>query len=135
MRLDIALMHRARGEGALDDDFGVLEAFGDVTLLDLQLAGDIGRLAFELHEFVQDRRVGLERVVDLDHPGQHFVVDFDQRAGMGRDRLGGGGDGRDRMAGKQHLLARHHVAAHPAHVLDAEHDRLVEREVDDIAMR
>ena len=133
MRLDIALMHRAGGEAALDDDLGLGEAFRDVALLDLEPAGDVGRLALELDEVVQDRRVGLHRVVDLDRPRQHLVVDLDQLAGLGRDRLGGGGDGRDRMAGEQRLLARHHVAAHPAHVLDAEHHRLVDREVDDVA--
>ena len=132
MRLDIALMHRAGGEGALDHDLGLLEAFRDVALLDFELAGDVGDLALELVELVQDRRIGLERVIDLDHPGQHFVIDLDQRAGFGCDRLGSGGDGRDGVAGEQRLLARHHVAAHPAHVLDAEHDRLVEREIDDV---
>ena len=127
MRLDIALMHRARGEGALDDDVGLLEAFRDVALLVLDAAGDVGRLAFELVELVQDRRVGLDRVVDLDRPRQHLVIDLDQLAGFRRDRFRGRGDGRDGMAGEQRLFARHHVAAHPAHVLDAEHDSALRR--------
>src|ERR1700749_897816 len=54
MRLDIALMHGARGEGALDDDLRFLEALGDVALLDLELAGDVRRLAVELVELMQD---------------------------------------------------------------------------------
>ena len=133
MRFDVALMHRTGGEGALDHHLRLLETLRDVALLDFKLASDIRRLAFELVELVQDRRVRLERVVDLDCPRQHFVVDLDQFAGLGRDRFRGGGDRRDGMAREQRLLACHHVAAHPAHVLDAEHDRLVDREVDDVA--
>ncbi len=133
VRLDIALMHRAGGETALDDDFSLGEAFDDVTLLDLEAATDIRRLALELHEVMENWRIWLDRIVDLDRPRQHLVVDLDQFAGLCRDRLGRGGDGRDGVAGEQRLLARHHVAAHPAHVLDAEHDRLVDREVDNIS--
>ena len=48
MRLDIALMHRTGGEGALDDDFGFAEALRDVALLDFEPAADVRRLAFEL---------------------------------------------------------------------------------------
>ncbi len=105
----------------------------DVTLLDLELAGDVGGLALEPVELVQNRRVGPDRVVDLDRPRQHFVVDLDQFAGFRRDRLCGGDDRRDRMAGEQRFLARHHIAAHPAHVLDAEHDRLVDRKIHNVA--
>ncbi len=133
MRLDIALVHRTGGEAALDHDFGFGKTLRDVALLDFEPAGDVGRLAFELVELVQDRRVRLERVVDLDRPRQHFVIDLDQLAGLRRDRFRGGGHGGDGVAGEQRLFARHHVAAHPAHVLDAEHDRFVEREIDDVA--
>ncbi len=78
-------------------------------------------------------RVGLDRVVDLDRPRQHLVIDLDQLAGFGGDRFRGRGHGGDGVAGEQRLLARHHVAAHPAHVLDAEHDRaLLDREIDDV---
>ena len=59
MRLDIALVHRARGEAALDDDVGFLEPLRDVALLHFQLAGDVRRLALEHIELVQDRRVRL----------------------------------------------------------------------------
>ncbi len=52
VRLDIALVHRARGEGALDHDVGLLEAFGDVALLHFELAGDVRRLALILVELV-----------------------------------------------------------------------------------
>ena len=57
MRLDIALVHRARGEAAFDDDVGLLEALGDIALLVLDATGDIGRLALELVELVQDGRI------------------------------------------------------------------------------
>src|SRR5712671_5365828 len=50
------------------------QPFGDVSLLDLDPAADVGRLALELHEVVQDRRVGLDRVLDLDRPRQHLVI-------------------------------------------------------------
>ena len=134
MRLDIALMNGARGEGALDDDVGLFEAFRDVALLVLEAAGDVGRLAVELVELVQDRRVGQNRVVDLDRPRQHLVIDLDQLAGFRCDRFRGRGDGCYGVAGEQRLVARHHVAAHPAHVLDAQHDRaLLDREIDDVA--
>ena len=39
------------------------------------------------------------------------------------------------MAGEQGLVARHDVATHPAHVLDAEHHRFVERELDEVFAR
>ena len=134
MRLDIALMHGARGEGALDDHLGLLEAFGDIALLHFLLAGDVRRLAFELVELVQDRRVRLQRIVDLDRERQHFIIDLDQLAGLCGDRFRGRRDGGDGMAGEQRLFARHHVAAHPAHVLDAEHhSALLDREIDDVA--
>ena len=136
MRLDIALVNGTRGEGALDDDVGLLEAFREVALLVLDAAGDVGRLALELVELVQDRRIGLDRVVDLDRPRQHLVVDLDQLAGFRCDRFRGRGHGGDGVAGEQRLVARHHVAAHPAHVLDAEHDRaLLDREIDDVLAR
>jgi len=87
MRLDVALMHRAGREAALDDDFGLRKTLCDVAFLDLELAGDVGGFSFELVELVQDRRVGLDRILDLDRPRQHFVVDFDQFAGFCRDCL------------------------------------------------
>ncbi len=134
MRLDIALVNWARGEGALDDDVGLFKTFRDVALLVLEAAGDVGRLAFELVELVQNRCIRLDRVIDLDRPRQHLVIDFDQLAGLGRDRFRGRGHGRYWVAGEQRLVARHHVAAHPAHVLDAEHHRAIgDREVNDVA--
>ena len=126
-------MHRTRREGALDDDLCRSEPLRDVALLDLYSTGDIGRLVLELHEVVKDRRAGLDRILDFDRPWQDLVVHLDQRTGLGRDRLGGGGDRRDGVAGKQRLVARHHVAAHPAHVLDAQYDRFVDRKIDHVA--
>ena len=132
VRLDVALVDGLGAEAALDDHVGLGEACVDVTQLVLEGSGDVGGLALELDEVVQDRRAGLHRLLDVDHEGQHLVFDLDQLAGFRRDLLGGGGDGGDRMAGKQRLLAGHDVAGHPAHVLDAQHHRLVEREVHDV---
>ena len=78
MRLDIALVHRCRLEGALDDDIGLLEARVHVAELVLHLAGDVGRLAVELEVVMQDRRAVLDRVLDVDGERQHLVFDFDQ---------------------------------------------------------
>src|ERR1700743_635375 len=86
VRLDVALMHRARCKRALDDDVGLSESLRDIALLQLELAGDVGRLAVELVELVEDRRVGLQRIIDLDRERKHFVVDFDQLAGFGGNR-------------------------------------------------
>jgi hypothetical protein len=126
---------RPRGEAALDDDVGLGEAGLDVTLLVLERAGDVRRLAVELHEVVQDRRIGRDRVVDLDDMRQHLVVDLDQSARRGGDLLAGRGDRGDGVAVPQRLFARHHVACHPAHVLDAERVGRVDREVDDVGRR
>ena len=135
MRFDVALVHRARLEGALDDDVGLGEAGLHVAGLEHHGAGDVRRLALELVPLMQDRRVVLDRVLDLDDVGQDLVVHLDQRTGMRGHFLADRRDGGDRMAVEQRLLARHDVAAHPAHVLDAEHHRLVERELDDVVAR
>ena len=136
VRLDVALVHGRCLELALDDHVGVLETRFDVTLLVLEGAGDVRGLALELDVVVKDGRVRLHRVLDVDRPGQHLVVDLDQLQGLGGDRLGGGRDGGHRMAVEQRLVARHDIAAHPAHVLDAQHHRpLVDREIDDVLGR
>src|SRR5213079_2052585 len=60
-------------------------------------------------------------------------IDLDQLAGFRCDRFRGRGDGCYGVAGEQRLVARHHVAAHPAHVLDAQHDStLLDGEIDDV---
>jgi hypothetical protein len=59
---------------------------------------------------MQERRIGCHRLLDVDHVGQDLVLDLDQASGcigdLGSD---GGGDGGHRMAGIQHLAARHAI--------------------------
>ena len=135
MRLDIALMHRPGVEASLDDHVGLFEAGLDIAQLVLKRAGNIRRFAFELDEVVQNRGARLDCILDLDHPGQHFVIDFDQLAGLPSDLAGSGCDRRDRMAVEQGFLARHDVAAHPAHVLNAERHRRADGEIDNVLGR
>ena len=133
MRLDITLMHGLGLEAAFDDYVGFLEAGFNIALLVFEGAGDIGGLAFEFDVIVQDGRAGLHRILDVDRVGQDLVLDFDQLQRLGRDDLGGRGDGSHRMTVEQRLVARHDVAAHPADVLDAQHHRsLVDRKIDDV---
>src|SRR3546814_6239063 len=65
-------------EAALDDDIRLGEAGFDIAELVFEGAGDVGGLALEPGEIVQDRRAGLDRLFDVDDPGQHLVVDLDQ---------------------------------------------------------
>ena len=76
---------------------------------------------------VQDRRVGLHRLGDVDHVRQHLVLDLDQLQRLLGDRLDDGGDGGDRMALVERLLARHDVARDVAQVhlhLAGRHDQV-----------
>ena len=118
MRLDIALMHRGGLELLLDDHVGLGEAGIEIADLEFELFRDVRRLgrgrldAARDHVLEQQRRVFLHRLVDVDRVRQHLVIDIDQRqrlfGGGGVDR----GDGGDRMALIEHLLARHDVARH-----------------------
>ena len=132
MGLDIALMHRPGREVPLDDDIGLGEAGLDVALGVLDGARDVRGLAVERHPVVEDGRVVGQRVVDLDGVRQDLVIHLDQLAGLRRDGLGHGRDGGDRVTMEQRLVPRHHIAAHPAHVLNAERHRCVDREIDDV---
>ncbi len=84
---------------------------------------------------MQDRSARLHRFIDVDYPGQYFVIYLDQFERLGGDLLRGGGDGSHRMTGKQSLIPRHNVTAHPAHILNADDHRLVQRNFDDILCR
>ncbi len=134
MRLDMALVHRLGLEAALDDHPGLPEARLDVT----QLVPERGPAIFEglpSNSMWSNRRgaPSFFAFVDIDDERQYLVVDLDQLAGFGRHRLGVGRDGGDRVPMKQRLVARHDVAAHPAHVLDAQHHRtLLDREVENV---
>ena len=87
-----------------------------------QHGGDVGRLGRRRRHalgdlvLVQQRRVGLHRLLDVDDVGQHLVVDLDQLQRLLGDRLRRGGDGGDGVAVVQHLLARHHAARDVAEV-------------------
>src|SRR3546814_20249044 len=70
---------------ALDDDIRLGEAGFDIAELVFEGAGDVGGLALEPGEIVQDRRAGLDRLFDVDDPGQHLVVDLDQLEGARGD--------------------------------------------------
>ena len=81
----------------------------------ITLEGLVGALdAFGADVRMQDRRVGLHRLDRIDDVREHLVIDLDQLQRLLGDRLAGGGDGRDRMAVVERLLARHRVAGHVA---------------------
>ena len=137
MRFDIALVHRLGRKAALNDHVGFRETFFDIAELVFQTAGNVRRLtrgiARRPNEVMQDRRVRLHRVVDVDDVRQHLVLDFDQLAGLLCDRDRRGGNRGHRVPREQHLVLRHHVAAHPAHVGEADIDcRPVDRKRHDI---
>src|SRR3546814_11381482 len=79
--LYLALVDGRGPEAALDDDIRLGEAGFDIAELVFEGAGDVGGLALEPGEIVQDRRAGLDRLFDVDDPGQHLVVDLDQLEG------------------------------------------------------
>ncbi len=122
MRLDIGLMHRLGGVGALDDDFGFLEPGFDVALLeghDLRDIGRLGRLRIDAggeHVVVQDRRVRCHRRFHVDDVRQHFVLHLDQCQGLIGDFLRRGRDGAQRVAFIKHLGAGHAVQRQIAEV-------------------
>ena len=84
---------------------------------------------------MQDRRIGLDRVFRVNHPGQNLIFHFDQLQRLSRHLFRNRGNGGNRVAMEQRLFARHDVAAHPAHILNAEHHGFVEREIHHILMR
>ena len=135
MGFDITLMHRRGAEAAFHHHFGFSETLINIAKLVFQLACDIGSLAVKLNEIMQDRRIGLDRVFRVNHPGQNLIFHFDQLQRLGRHFFGDGGNGGDRVAMEQRLFARHDVAAHPAHILNAEHHGFVEWEIHHILMR
>ena len=93
VRLDIALVHGLGGVVLLDHHVGLVEARLGVALLELDALGDVRRLGgrrigtLGQEVVVQDRRVGLHRLGDVDDVRQHLVVDLDQRQRLLGDRL------------------------------------------------
>ena len=92
MRLDVSLMDGLGRITPLNDDIGVAEPGVDVALVEGNHLGDVGwmrRLGLDsLREEVvmQQRRIGLHRLFDVDDVGQDVVLDLDQLAGFLGDR-------------------------------------------------
>src|SRR5271169_6346780 len=114
--LDVSLMHRRVGIAPLDRDIGLAEPGVDVALGEPDLLRDVGGMGrFRVETLgeeivVQQRRVGLHRLFDVDDVRQHVVVDLDQVAGLLGDRRRSSGDGSHRVAVVENLVARHAVA-------------------------
>ena len=90
-----------------------------VKVITLGDVGGVRRLGIDaLGEeiVVQQRRVGLHRLFDVDDVRQHVVLDLDQLAGLLGDRRRGRGDGGDGVAVIEHLVARHAVARQVAEI-------------------
>ena len=71
--------------------------------------------------------------VDLDRVRQDLVLNLDQLAGFRGNGFRSCRDCGDGVTVEERFFARHHVAAHPAHVLNAQRDRCVERKVDNVS--
>ena len=122
MRLDISLVHRLGGVATFDDHLGLIEAVLDVALVEVHPLGDVRWLGrFRIHPggeqvVVQDRRIVLHRVLDVDDVGQHLVLHVDQLERFVADRLRNGAHRGDRVPLVQRLVARHAVARKVAEV-------------------
>ncbi len=122
MRLDIGLVHRRVRIAPLDDDVGVAEPGVDVALGEADHLGDVRsvrRLGIDTlgkEIVVQDRRIGLHRLFDVDDMRQHVVFDLDQLAGLLGDRRRGRRHRRDGVTVIKHLVARQAVARQVAKV-------------------
>ncbi len=85
-------MHRCVRIAPLDDDVGVAEARIDVALREGDDLGDVGRVSrlgidtLREQVVVQQRRVRLHRLFDIDNVWQDVVGDLDQLAGFLGDR-------------------------------------------------
>ena len=122
MRLDIGLMHRLGRVAPLDRDIGVAEPGLDVALGERHPLGDVrgpGRLGLDplgIKVVVQQRRVGLHRLFDVDDVRQYVVIDLDQFAGLLGDRRRDRGDRGHRVPVIERPLAGHAVAREIAEV-------------------
>ena len=116
MRLDVALVDVSAVEFAFDHDVGCRHGGVGVASLEGRVGGDVRwiRWADELLVVLlvgEWRAVG-HGLVDAEHDRQELVLDLD-RGGCGlRLRLGGGGNGGDRMAVVQHRAAGQHIDRH-----------------------
>ncbi len=88
MRLDIGLVYRSIRVTPLDDDLGVTEARVYVALRERDDLGNVARVrrlgidALREQIVVQQRRVRLHRLFDIDNVWQDMVLDLDQLAGF-----------------------------------------------------
>ena len=118
--LDIALMHRLGGEGALDDDIGLGESGLEIAAREGHLLEDVRRRlgrrlhALGEHVVVEHRRVRRHRLAHVDHVRQHLVVDLDQVQRLLGDGLRGRRHRGHGMAVVERLPARHDVLRHVA---------------------
>ena len=132
--LDIALVHGLGVEFALDDDVGLGEPGIDIAhgeFLALQDVGrPVGRRVHPLghHVLEQDRRIGLDRVHDVDDVGQDLVVDLDQFQRLLGDPFAGRRHRRHRMAVVEGLFPRHAVATDVAEFARRQFGKIVPRD-------
>ena len=122
VRLDIGLVHRLARIAALDRDLGLLPALREIALHEGDPFRDVRRGrrfridALRVEIVVQDRRVRLHRVLDIDDVRQHLVLNLDQVDRFVGDPGFGGGHRRDSVAFIKRLVARHAVARQVAEV-------------------
>ena len=120
MVLDVALMHGRRVEGALKNNFGLLEPRVHIAPAQLVALGNVRRLggggldALGEDGLMQDGRTGLHGLDHADDVRQHLVLDLDELERLARDRRLGRRNRGHRMAVIEHLFTRHDVARHVA---------------------
>ena len=122
MRLDVSLMDGLGRITPLNDDLGVAEPGVDITLVEGDDLGNVGRMrrlgldALCEQIVVQQRRARLHCLFDIDDVWQDVVGDLDQLAGLLGDRGRGRRHRREGMAVIEHLVARQTVARQVAEV-------------------
>ena len=122
MRLDIGLVYRLGRIAPLDDDIGLAEAGVDVALGEGHPLGDVGRMgglgvdALGEQIVMQQRRVGLHRLFDVDHMRQHVIGDLDQLAGLIGDCRRNRGNRRNGVPVIERSVARHAVLRQVAEI-------------------
>ena len=105
-RLDVGVVLVGHPEGVLDDQVGLGEAAFQVALADLPLADLVVRV-------MQDRRARLQPVFGIEDARRRLVLDLDQSQRRLGDRLGLGGDQRDRLADEADVVDRQHGRIRP----------------------
>ena len=117
MRLDVALVHRRRVELALDHDFRRGQSFLEVAELELEVLGDVRRLArgftqrFGDQVVVHKRRIVAHGFTHVDHDRQWLVIHLDEvERFLGNLRAGRGHRGHG-MPLVKHLVPGERVVA------------------------